>query len=73
MGEPIRTKKRQVRWKRQARHMTGSCGENLEEGAEEIRSFEFSRKEIFSNYDETKSKEMKRKKNGSKKSATYSG
>jgi len=53
--------------------MTGSCGENLEEGAEEIRSFEFSRKEIFSNYDETKSKEMKRKKNGSKKSATYSG
>jgi len=26
-------------------------------GAEEIRSFELSRKEIFSNYDETKSKE----------------
>jgi len=38
-------------------------------GAEEIRSFELSRKEIFSNYDETKSKEEKNKKNGSKKKA----
>ena len=38
-------------------------------GAEEIRSFELSRKEIFSNYDETKSKEQKNKKNGSKKKA----
>jgi len=35
--------------------------------AEEIRSFELSGKEIFSNYDETKSKEEKNKKNGSKK------
>ena len=38
-------------------------------GAEEIRPFELSRKEIFSNYDETKSKEEKNKKNGSKKKA----
>jgi len=38
-------------------------------GAEEIRSFELSGKEIFSNYDETKSKEGKNKKNGSKKKA----
>jgi len=38
-------------------------------GAEEIRSFELSGKEIFSNYDETKSKEEKHKKNGSKKKA----
>jgi len=38
-------------------------------GAEEIRSFEFSGKEIFSNYDETKSKEEKNRKNGSKKRA----
>ena len=38
-------------------------------GAEEIRSFELSRKEIFSNYDETKSKEEKNKKNRSKKKA----
>jgi len=38
-------------------------------GAEEIRSFELSGKEIFSNYDETKLKEEKNKKNGSKKKA----
>ena len=38
-------------------------------GAEEIRSFELSGREIFSNYDETKSKEDKNKKNGSKKKA----
>jgi len=38
-------------------------------GAEEIRSFELSGKEIFSDYDETKSKEEKNKKNGSKKKA----
>jgi len=38
-------------------------------GAEEIRSFELSRKEIFFNYDETKSKEENNKKNGSKKKA----
>jgi len=36
---------------------------------EEIRSFELSGKEIFSNYDETKSKEEKNKKNGSKMKA----
>ena len=38
-------------------------------GAEEIRSFELSGKEISSNYDETKSKEEKNKKNRSKKKA----
>jgi len=38
-------------------------------GAEEIHSFELSGKEIFFNYDETKSKEEKNKKNGSKKKA----
>jgi len=38
-------------------------------GAEEIRSFELSGKEIFFNYVETKSKEEKNKKNGSKKKA----
>jgi len=38
-------------------------------GAEEIRSFELSGKEIFSNYDETKSKEKKNKKNCSKQKA----
>jgi len=34
-----------------------------------MRSFELGWKEIFSNYDETKSKEEKNKKNGSKKNA----
>ena len=38
-------------------------------GAQEIRSFQLSGKEIFCNYDETKSKEEKNKKNGSKKKA----
>ena len=38
-------------------------------GAEEIRSFELSGKEIFFNYDETKSKEEKNKKNKRKKNA----
>jgi len=38
-------------------------------GAEEIRSFELSGKEIFSNYDETKSIEQKNKRNVSKKKA----
>ena len=38
-------------------------------GAEEISSFELSGKEIFFNYDETKLKEEKNKKNGSKMTA----
>ena len=38
-------------------------------GAEEICPFELSGKKIFSNYDETKSKEEKNKKNGGKKKA----
>jgi len=36
---------------------------------EEIRSFKVNGKEIFFNYDETKSKEEKNKKNGSQKKA----
>jgi len=39
-------------------------------GAEEIRSFELSGKEIFSNYDETKSEQEKNKKIGSKSECT---
>jgi len=39
-------------------------------GAEEIRSFELSGKEIFFSYDETKSKEEKNKKNGKQKEGT---
>jgi len=41
----------------------------LKKGAEEICSFEHNGQEIFSNYDETKSKEDKNEKNGSKKQA----
>jgi len=36
-------------------------------GAEEIRSFELSRKEIFFNYDETKSKRKRTKRTGAKR------
>jgi len=43
------------------------CGAGQKKGAEEIRSFELNRKRVFSNYDETKSKEEENKKNGSKK------
>ena len=39
------------------------------EGAEDIRSFELSGKEIFLNFDGTKSKEEKNKKNRSQKKA----
>ena len=38
-------------------------------GAEEIRSFEFSGKEIFAHYDETQSKQRNEKKIGNKTSA----
>jgi len=38
-------------------------------GAEKIRSFELSGKEIFLNYDETKSKEEQNTKNECKKNA----
>jgi len=40
-------------------------------GAEEIHSIELSGKEIFFNYDETKSKEKKYKNNGSKTNAHH--
>jgi len=44
---------------------------NLKKGAEEIRSFELRGKKVFCKYDETKSKEEKNKKNGSKKKAHH--
>ena len=43
------------------------CGASQKKGAEEICSSELSGKKIFSNYDETKSKDEKNKMNGSKK------
>jgi len=48
--------------KRPARCTTGSCGASQKKGRRKSAHFELSRKEIFSNYDETKSKEEKRSK-----------
>jgi len=54
-------------WLEEASTMHDWC--KSKKGAEPFRSFELSRREIFSNYDETKSKEEKNKKNGSQKKA----
>jgi len=68
MGEPIITRKESWLEKASTMHdWVVWC--KLKKGAEEIRSFELSGKEIFYNYDETKSKEGKNKKNRSKKKA----
>jgi len=64
------SKQEKESWLEKARTMHGWvvwC--NSKKGVEEIRSFELSEKEIFFNYDETKSKEEKNKKNRSKKKA----
>jgi len=68
MGEPIRTRKGKLagRGKHDARL---GRAVRLKKGAVEICSFELSGKEIFFNYDETKSKEEQNKKNRSEKSA----
>jgi len=68
MAEPIRTRKGKLagRGKHDARL---GCVVQVKKGAVEIHLFELSGKEIFSNYDETKSKEKKGEKSGSKKSA----
>jgi len=70
MGESIRTRKGKLAGRVEHDARLG-CVVKVKklEGAEEIRSFELSGKEIFSNYDETKSKEEKNKKSGSKKKA----
>ena len=69
MGEPIRTRKVKLagRGKHDAR--LGRVVQVKKKEEEEIRSFGRSGKEIFSKYDETKSKEERNKKNGSKKKA----
>ena len=66
MGEPIRTRKGKLAGR--VEHDV-RLGRKSKKGAEEIRSFELSGKAIFFNCDETKSKEEKNKKNGSKKKA----
>ena len=71
MGEPIRTRNIiKESWIKETSIMHDLvvwC--KSKKGAKEIRSFELSGKEIFSNHDETKSKEQKNKKNRSKKKA----
>jgi len=68
MGEPIKQEKKS--WLEESSTMHDwIVWRKSKKGAEEIRSFELSGQEIFSNYDETKSKEDKNKKNGSKKKA----
>jgi len=65
--EGLSKQEKEIGWKMQARCTTGSCGASQKKVTEEIRSFELSRKEIFSNYDETRLKKEKNEKNWSKK------
>jgi len=68
MGEPITTRNRS--WLEEASTMHNRvvwC--KSKKGAEDICSFKLSQKEIFSTYDETRSKEEMNKKNGSKQNA----
>jgi len=68
MGKPIRTRKKKLAGRGKYNARLGRVVQ-VKEGAEEICSFELSGKEIFSNYEQTKSKEEKNKKNCSKKKA----
>jgi hypothetical protein len=66
-GKPNRTTKGKLAGKGTMHDYVVWC--KSKKGAEEIRSFELSRKEIISNYDKTKSKEEENIKNGSQKNA----
>jgi len=68
MGKPIRTRRGKLAGRGKYNARLGRVVP-FKEGAEEIRSFELSGKEIFSNYEETQLKEEKNKKNNSKKKA----
>jgi len=68
MGEPIRTRKGKLAGTGEHDARLGRAVQVKKRGGG-IRSFELSGKEIFFNYDETKSKEKKNEKNGSKKKA----
>jgi len=69
MGKPIRSKKGKLagRGKHDARQSRAVQVKN--KGRRKSAHLSSSEKKLFSNYDETKSKEEKEKKNGSKKSA----
>ena len=66
IGEPIRTRKGKLAGSTMHDCVMRCRSKNR---AEKTRSFEISGKEIFFNYDETRSKEEKNKKNGSQKKA----
>jgi len=68
MGEPIRTRKEKLAGRVKHDTRLGRVVQVKKE-VEEIRSFELSGNEIYSKYDETKSKEQKNKKDCSKKKA----
>ena len=68
MGEIIRTRKGKLAGRVEHDARLGRVVKS-KKGAEEFRSFELSGKEIFFNYDDSKSKEEKNKKNRSKKQA----
>jgi len=69
MGEPISTRKEKLAGRVEHDARLGRVVQVKKKWAEESRSLELSGKKIFSNYDETKSKEGKNQKNGSKKKA----
>ena len=68
MGEPIRTRKEKLAGRVKHDTRLGRVVQVKKE-VEEIRSFELSGNEIYSKYDETKSKGQKNKKGCSKKKA----
>jgi len=67
MGKPIRTRKGKLAGRVEHDARLGGVVQVKKRGGG--NSFELSGKEIVSSYDETKSKEEKNKKNGSKKKA----
>jgi len=60
MGEPIRTRKGKLTGRGQLNAHLGRVVQ-VPKGVGKIRSFELSKKAIFFNYDETKSKKAKRR------------
>jgi len=68
MGQESLSEQEKESWLEESSTMHGwVVWRKSQKGAEKIRSFELSGKEIFFNHDEMKSKEEKNKKNWSKK------
>jgi len=66
MGEPIKTRKGKSSGRGKHNAQLGRVVQ-VKKGAEELRSFGLSGKEIFSDYDKTKSKVRRTKKTGAKR------